>query len=261
MRPEASGGLLTKYDALVISFLCGSFLSGWFLGALSVWSASLSLLGAIVAALTYGALSKGHRAGGGSFGLNRKFLHLAGGSALILGLILCPTDLPLLTLILFITYSLYEVLRWQVAKRKIWTSELLSFYGSPEEQSGRPFWEAILGLGAVCGVIYFFDLKITLVALINLTFGDGIAGLTRERLGEDARSFGALKGWWGSLAGTVASSLLALVLTGKVSSLIPVAVGMLVERLPLPVDDNLTVPLSTALSAWLLLEFYPGLLG
>lgn len=252
---------MTKYDAIVMLFLCGSLLSGWLVGGLSLWPVALSLLGAVVAALIYAAFSKEHQASRGSFGLNRKFLHLAGGSALMLGLILYPADLPFLTLILFMTYSLYEVLRWRLAKSRIWTSGLLSFYGSPEELSGHPFWEAILGLGTVCGIIYFFDARIALVALINLTFGDGVAGLTRERLGEDARSFSTWKGWWGSLAGTVASSVIALALTGRISSLIPVALGMLVERLPLSLDDNLTVPLSTAVSAWLLLKLNPGLLG
>jgi len=261
MRPKVPGGLPTKYDALVISFLCGSLVSGWLLGVLSVWSVFLSLFVAAAAGLTYAALSKSHMASDGSFGLNRKFLHLTGGSALMFGLVLYPADLPLLALILFMAYSLYEVLRWRVAKRRIWTSELLSFYGSPEEASGRPFWEAILGLGTICGIVYFFDFEITLVALINLTFGDGVAGLTRERLGEDARSLDVWKGWWGSIAGTLTSSMLVLVLTGKISSLIPVALGMLVERLPLPVDDNLTVPLSTALSAWLLMKLAPGLFG
>jgi dolichol kinase len=85
-----------------------------------------------------------------------------------------------------------------------------------------------------------------------LTFGDGIAGLARERLGEEARSFRVRQGGRGSLIGMLSSALVILMLTGNTSLLIPIVVGMIVERLPIPIDDNFTVPVSTALSAWLL---------
>jgi dolichol kinase len=243
---------LTAYDALVILFLLGSLISARLVGVMSAEGLFLSLLGAFVAVSVYSVMRRGSGGSDGSMGLRRKFPHLIGGSVLLLGLIWYPTDLPFLVSTLFATYLLYEVLRWQVVKRRTWTSHLLSFYGSPEEESGRPFWEAILGLGSICFILHLFDAEIAMVSMINLTFGDGVAGLTREILRENARSFGARKGWWGSIAGTVTSSALVLALTGKAAYLIPVALGMLIERLPIPVEDNLTVSLSTALCAWLL---------
>jgi len=240
------------YDLAVFSFLFGALLVWWHLEALRTATLILSVVAVLLAVLVFQTLRASLKSSVGTLGVGRKFLHLVGGSTLTLGVLLLPSELPFLMLSLLGTYLVYEGFRWVIARKQLWLSTALTFFGSPEESSGRPFWEAILGMTAICLVLSLFDTEVALAALVNLTFGDGIAGLARERLGEGVRSFRAEKGWRGSLIGLLSSALVILVLTGNTLLLIPMAVGMIVERLPIPIDDNFTVPVSTALSAWLL---------
>jgi dolichol kinase len=240
------------FDLAVFSFLFGSLLAWWRFGALRTATLVLSVVAVLLAVLVSQTLRASLKSPVGTLGAGRKFLHLAGGSALTLGVLLLPSELLFLMLSLLGTYLVYEEFRWGIVRRQLWLSTALAFFGSPEEMSGRPFWEAILGMTAVCLVLSLFNTTVALAAIVNLTFGDGIAGLAREKLDEEARSFSAEKGWFGSLIGLLSSALVILVLTGNASLLMPIAVGMIVERLPIPIDDNFTVPVSTALSAWLL---------
>lgn len=242
----------TLYDLVVFSFLVGLLVMGQSFGLLRVEIMVLSLSAISLVSLAYLVLRHELSSPGRFLGASRKFLHLVGGSMLVLGVIWSPLEIPFLALTLLTVYLVYETFRWWIPRRQMWLSSMLDFFGSPEEGSGRPFWEAILGMAAVCLVLYAFDTEIALISLINLTFGDGVAGLARDRLGEEARNFGLWKGWRGSVLGALASSLIVLVLTGNSKLLISVLVGMIVERFPIPIDDNFTVPMSTALSAWLL---------
>ena len=240
------------YDLAVFSFLFGSLSICWCFGALRTTTLILSAVTIIPALIAYLILRGSLESLAHAFGAGRKFLHLAGGSALTLGVLLLPSELLYLSLSLLGTYLVYEWFRWRIVKRQLGLSTALTFFGSPEETSGKPFWEAILGMTAISLVLGLFKTEVALTAIVNLTFGDGVAGLARERLREKARSFGSSKGWIGSVIGTLSAALVILVLTANVSLLIPIVVGMIVERLPVPVDDNFTVPMSTALSAWLL---------
>jgi dolichol kinase len=252
MDNQTQKNRFTVYDLVVFSFLFGSLLAWWHFEALGTATLILSLVAVLLALLVFQALRAYLKSSGGTLGAGRKFLHLVGGSALTLGLLLLPLELPFLMLSLLGTYLIYEEFRWGIVRRQLWLSTALAFFGSPEEMSGKPFWEAILGMIATCLVLSLFNTTVALAAIVNLTFGDGTAGLAREKLDEEARDFSAEKGWRGSLIGLLSSALVILVLTGNTSLLIPIAVGMIVERLPIPIDDNFTVPVSTALSAWFL---------
>jgi dolichol kinase len=251
MNNQTQKSGFTVYDLAVFSFLFGSLFICWHFGALRTATLILSTVAVLLVLLVFLTLRASLKSPGGTLGAGRKFLHLVGGSALVLGVILLPSELPFLALSLLGTYLVYEECRWGIVRRQLWLSTALAFFGSPEETSRRPFWEAILGMTAISLVLSLFKTEVALAAIVNLTFGDGIAGLARERLGEEVRSFSVRKGWRGSLIGMLSSALVILMLTGNTSLLIPIVVGMIVERLPLPIDDNFTVPVSTALSAWL----------
>ncbi|HYA21923.1 MAG TPA: hypothetical protein VEG31_01925 [Thermoproteota archaeon] len=240
------------YDLAVFSFLFGSLFVCWYIGALRATTLLLSVVTVLLALLVYLILGRSLKPLVHGLGAGRKFLHLVGGSALTLGVLLLPSELPFLSLSLLGAYLVYEGFRWRLVRRRLWLTAALTFFGSPEEESGRPFWEAILGMTAISLVLNLFKMEIALAAIVNLAFGDGIAGLAREKLGEQARGFSISKGWVGSLIGMLTAALVILVLTDNTALLIPIAVGMIVEQLPIPVDDNFTVPVSTALSAWLL---------
>jgi len=244
----------TVYDLVVLSALLGTLGYGWVSGIVGTEAAALSLIGIISLMLAYATLSRSMAALMGPSRATRKMLHIVGGSFLVMGLILFPRDIPFLSLALLLTYLVHEAFRWLAPKKKLWMSSMLEFFGSSEETFGRPFWEAMLGLAAACAIMYTSETVVALVALVNLTFGDGIAGLVREGMGEETRSFGAWKGWVGSIVGTIASALITLAISGNIVLLIPIIAGMVVERLPIPVDDNLSVPISTAIVARISLE-------
>jgi|GEM_PF-1744478 len=255
-----SSARFTARDLVVLSVLSGMLVGGWAIGALGWNTLLISLTGATIAVLAYAVLGAKANALSGGRRPSRKLLHLAGGSVLVSGVLLFPQDASFLALTLFTTYLTYEVLRWSPPRGAMWLSLMLDSLGSPEEEVGRPFSEAVLGLAAVCAVLYAFEPRIALVALVNLTFGDGVAGLIRERLGERGRTHGIGEGWRGSVIGSLTSSMITLLLTHDPLFLVPVLAGMVVERSPIPIDDNVTVPLSTAVAAWLLAASFPGCL-
>ncbi|MBN8569265.1 MAG: hypothetical protein J0M18_06510 [Ignavibacteria bacterium] len=92
----------------------------------------------------------------------------------------------------------------------------------------------------------FFEKHVAISALLITTFGDTFAALA-------GKSFGRIKYWGKTLEGSLAfffTGLVVLYLMGMlggillVPALIALALTTIFELLPLPVDDNVTIPFS-----------------
>ena len=86
------------------------------------------------------------------------------------------------------------------------------------------------------------------VAITVLTLGDGFASLAGRRFGRRKIGLNKNKSLEGSLAFFISAFVGALVFTDPFRAVLAAAVGTIVEILPLPVNDNLTIPLFTGLA-------------
>lgn len=129
-----------------------------------------------------------------------------------------------------------------------------------------PLFSSITRMAAIKPEIYgfvidpvFFALGITLslilfpepanyASIATLTLGDGFATIFGKKLGRVVFPLNKGKRVEGSFFGFLFAFAGALLFVDPMKALVGAAVGMLVECLPLPISDNLTVPLTSGLA-------------
>ncbi len=156
-------------------------------------------------------------------------------------------NILLALVILFVTvlYTLSEVARirgrnipvlsaitWKAANK----SELYEFATSPIQ----------FALGIIISLLVF-PAPIRYVAITILTLGDGFAHVFGMKFGRTPLPLHKGKNLEGSIFGFLFAFLAALVFVDPKRALIATAVGMIMEALPLPINDNLTMPLISGL--------------
>lgn len=94
-----------------------------------------------------------------------------------------------------------------------------------------------------------FPRPVAVAAMGYLILGDGLAGLIGRTLGKRPLAFG--KSVEGTLTGLIANLLVGLlVLPAWPLALLGAAVASAIELLPLPLDDNLAIPLISGTLLW-----------
>ncbi|MGQ9538626.1 MAG: hypothetical protein ACUVTE_03460 [Candidatus Bathycorpusculaceae bacterium] len=83
-------------------------------------------------------------------------------------------------------------------------------------------------------------------AVAVFALGDSAAATVGKTLGRKRLSFNKGKTFEGLAAGLFAGFLAALVYVNPLKALIAAATATIIECLPLPINDNLTIPLTTA---------------
>jgi dolichol kinase len=101
--------------------------------------------------------------------------------------------------------------------------------------------------------LLIFPEPICYVAITVLTLGDGGAHIFGMKFGKNRLPFNKGKNLEGSVAGFVFGFLGALIFVDPAMALVAAAVGMLVEAIPSPINDNLTMPLVSGLVLFLLM--------
>jgi dolichol kinase len=84
-------------------------------------------------------------------------------------------------------------------------------------------------------------------AIAMFTFGDSTASLVGGSISKKPLPFNKGKTWEGSFIGFFFAFLGGLFFVSPVLALIGAAVAMVIESLPSPINDNIIVPLGTAL--------------
>ena len=97
-----------------------------------------------------------------------------------------------------------------------------------------------------------FPDPINYASVVILTFGDGFATIFGKKFGRTVVPFNKGKRLEGSVFGVLFAFSGALFFLNPMKALIGAVVGMLVEVLPLPINDNLTIPLITGLALTLI---------
>ncbi|MFQ6087199.1 MAG: diacylglycerol/polyprenol kinase family protein, partial [Candidatus Bathyarchaeia archaeon] len=95
--------------------------------------------------------------------------------------------------------------------------------------------------------LLLFPEPISYASIVIFALGDGTATLFGRKLGRNVFPLNKGKRIEGSIFGFMFAFLGALLFVSPFEALIGAAIGMLMEALPTPISDNLTIPLASGL--------------
>ena len=177
----------------------------------------------------------------------RETIHISGCSVPFVCMYLLDRYFVALLIFLFtILYVASELARMEgtkfsilstITKRAANQSELYEFAANP----------VFFALGITLSLILFPN-PVNYASILILTLGDSSAGIFGKKFGKTVSPLNKGKTVEGSGFGFLFAFIGAIVFVNPVKALIGAAVGMLGECLPLPISDNLMVPLASGLA-------------
>ncbi len=143
--------------------------------------------------------------------------------------------------ILMVLFIIFDILRHKVA----WVKSLFSLFIDSmlrsHEQEGKLTGATWVMIGAVISII-LFSKPVAIIALIFMSLGDSAAGLIGQRYGKHKIWNKSWEGFFGGL--------FVCIIIGMNYSLLPMTISlsgavaaMVMEILPIPLDDNFKIPL------------------
>jgi len=176
----------------------------------------------------------------------RRLWHLAGGSVFPVLAFFVPKE-ALLTILGAVTgvFVIWEIARLKNRRVNKWMSSHLRVMLKEEEQL-RPTGTTYLLLASLAAFL-LFEKYVAITSLLFLSIGDLVAAVIGEEYGRQVLFKN--KTLEGSLACLVSCLLIGMLMVG-ISPTMGLAVAdigavsaAVVELLPIPIDDNLTIPL------------------
>lgn len=161
-----------------------------------------------------------------------------------------PHLISLLILLVTLLYIASEFSRMQgvdfplfstMTRRAAIKAELYEFASSP----------IFFAIGVMLSLL-LFPTPINYASVAVLTLGDGFATIFGRKIGRTVFPFNKGKMMEGSIFGFLFAFMGAMLFVSPVKALIAAATGMIIECLPLPVNDNLTIPIISGLALTLL---------
>jgi dolichol kinase len=184
--------------------------------------------------------------------IGRKAIHLF-GLVVPLGMLVVPTSITRWGLLAaFLASATIDLLRRGDSALAVGIRRLLGPLLRPHELSRFSGGTYILAAGALCHLL--FTLPVAVAALISIVLGDTAAVFVGRYLGRVR--IGGSKTLEGSL-GFFAAAFLGIIWMDQLPMSVKVigaAAAAAAEALPLPLDDNLTVPLVAGAVMTLLLS-------
>jgi dolichol kinase len=146
----------------------------------------------------------------------------------------------LLSILMFL-FIIFDILRHKVA----WVKSLFTLFINSmlrsHEQEGKLTGATWVMIGAVISII-LFSKPVAIIALIFMSLGDSAAGLIGQRYGKHKIWNKSWEGFFGGL--------FVCIIVGMNYSLLPMTISlsgavaaMVMEILPIPLDDNFKIPL------------------
>ena len=143
--------------------------------------------------------------------------------------------------ILMVLFLIFDILRHKVA----WVKSLFTLFINSmlrsHEQEGKLTGATWVMIGAVISII-LFSKPVAIIALIFMSLGDSAAGLIGQRYGKHKIWNKSWEGFFGGL--------FVCIIVGMNYSLLPMTISlsgavaaMVMEILPIPLDDNFKIPL------------------
>jgi len=182
----------------------------------------------------------------------QKLAHSVGGIIIfVLGMIYGRSTALIFISACMAAYSTYEVLRWRYAKGPIYISSVMESLGSLEEELGRPYLAPVYAFLGFLMAYTFFPLEAASVSVIVLAIGDGVAPTAGRIVRLMGNPLNPSKTLGGSLIGFLTALAISLTFAKPIVAFAGCAVGMLVECLPIGVDDNFSVPVAAVIGGTL----------
>jgi phosphoserine phosphatase/dolichol kinase len=147
-------------------------------------------------------------------------------------------------------YSASELLRIHgtnvpvISKITLWAADRSEL----QEFNTAPIFHAL----GIALTLLIFPTRIGYAAIAVLTLGDSSASILGKRFGKTKIPFNRGKSVEGSMIGLVFAFLGSLLFVDPVTAIVGAAAGLLIEALPLPLDDNLLIPLAAGASMYLI---------
>jgi dolichol kinase len=147
-------------------------------------------------------------------------------------------------------YSASELLRIYgtnipvISKITLWAADRSEL----QEFNTAPIFHAL----GIALTLLIFPTRIGYAAIAVLTLGDSSASILGKRFGKTKIPFNRGKSVEGSMIGLVFAFLGSLLFVDPVTAIVGAAAGLLIEALPLPLDDNLLIPLAAGASMYLI---------
>jgi len=101
-------------------------------------------------------------------------------------------------------------------------------------------------IGIIIALVTFPE-QVSYASIAILTLGDGCAELFGRRIGKHVYTYNKGKSIEGSVFGFVAALVGASLFVSPLKAILGSAVGMFIESLPAPINDNLTIPIISGL--------------
>lgn len=181
--------------------------------------------------------------------LLRKAIHSSGALTVLFMTFFGLFNTQLLIITMMVLFILSEYLRLKGESLPIFTRITCSMALGIEKTSivTTPIWYAL----GVLLTITFFPFRYALIGVLTLTLGDVVASLVGQSLADKhSYPFNKSKSIEGTLAGFSVAVLTCSIFIDPYISLIGCLVGMIVEVLPLPFNDNITVPFFSSLASF-----------
>jgi len=118
------------------------------------------------------------------------------------------------------------------------------------EASGIMYMGAILFFLGIGTSLLLFPFKIGIISVIVLSVGDSFSTMIGVHWGRHKTKINPKKSWEGTLGGFAAAFLVCLFFTRPEIALAAAGVGMLMELLPIKINDNLLIPFSVGIVLW-----------
>lgn len=185
--------------------------------------------------------------------LVRKILHFL----IALSPLMAAENRPLTVVILMagtLFYTLTEYFRFVGIKVPV-ISRLTGMAARTRDQGRFVLGPVTLGLGAMLSLL-LYPSPAASIAIYALAFGDGFASLVGKIFGRIRPAFLAGKSVEGSLACFTAVFISAyMVFPNCRTAFFAALTAMLVEALPLEDYDNIALPITVGLAAWIFIPF------
>jgi len=115
------------------------------------------------------------------------------------------------------------------------------------ETSGVKYMGAILFFFGIGFSLLVFPLKIAILSVIVVSVGDSLSTLVGVHWGRHKTKINPKKSWEGTLGGFLGAFVVCLIFTNLWMAIIAAGVGMIMELLPVRINDNLLIPFSVGI--------------
>jgi dolichol kinase/phosphoserine phosphatase len=173
----------------------------------------------------------------------REAIHASGFLWALAATVFGILPVAFLLLLISIVYALSELAKIERRKTPIISSITLNATTLSEryEFATTPMY---LGLGVILSLL-LFPVPINYASVAVVCLGDSVASVFGKVFGKTPIPYNRTKNLEGSIAGFAAAFLGATIFLQPFAAFAAAVIGMFIESLPLPVNDNLSTPLMT----------------